>query len=134
MYLAAMTELMHQRPCPEGFSLAKSPQEQTFTTNQVIILDAVPNLMVEYINKGFVLDRSHPYLRSHTRGTQADSGQVGSLVNGPIRLVHYPWQFVSPQLLDSEGEQINNTGHQFISIVSTSRARTRWSVNAAGRR
>ena len=50
---------LQQRPCPEGFSLAKSPQEQAFTTKKVMILD-----------------RNHPYLPSHARGAQADSGQV----------------------------------------------------------
>jgi hypothetical protein len=52
----------------------------------------------------------------------------------PTATVHYPLQFVSTQLLNSKGEQINNTAHQFISTVSTSRARTRWPINAAGRR
>ncbi len=58
-FLEAVTALQHGRPCPEGFSLAKSPQEQAFTTKRVMILD-----------------RNHPYLPSHARGAQADSGQV----------------------------------------------------------
>lgn len=118
-YREAVTALMQQRPrAPEGFSLAESPEEQTFATNQVI------------------LDRNHHYLCSHTHGTQADSGQIDSPDTGPImiqlnsvptslhltadepspsshstqhsrkRPVHYPWQFVSPQLLNSKGDQI----------------------------
>ncbi len=54
-----------------------------------------------------ILDRTHPDLPSHTRGTQADSGQVDSPDNGPVRLepvptatVHYSWHFISPQLLN----------------------------------
>ncbi len=58
-FLEAVTALQHGRPCPEGFSLAKSPQEQAFTTKKVMILD-----------------RNHPYLPSHARGAQADSRQV----------------------------------------------------------
>ena len=64
-FLEAVTALQNGRPCPEGFSLAKSPQEQAFTTKKVMILD-----------------RNHPYLPSHTRGTQADSGQVNSPTTG----------------------------------------------------
>ena len=66
-YQEAVTTLMQQRPCTEGFLLAELPQEQTSTSNQVIILDG-----------------HHAYLRSHTRGTQADSGQVDSPDNRPI--------------------------------------------------
>ena len=54
-----------------------------------------------------ILDRNHPYLPSHTRGTQADSGQVDSPDNGPVRLepvptatVHYSCHFISHQLLN----------------------------------
>ena len=36
-YLEAVTALIQQCPCQEGFSLAELPQEQTFTISQVII-------------------------------------------------------------------------------------------------
>jgi hypothetical protein len=162
-FLEAVTALQHGRPCPEGFSLAKSPQEQAFTTKKVMILD-----------------RNHPYLPSHARGAQADSGQVAEsalpTASTPVpespqaesapptaptpppespqeqafttnqvmiltsndwhpclpshtrgtqaaetaeetaaepgvarrkrAAVHYPWPFVSPQLLNTKGEEI----------------------------
>lgn len=140
-YQEAVTALMQQRPCPEGFSLADSPEEQTLATIQVIILD-----------------RKHHYFSSHTRGTQADCGQVDSPDHdtGPIhfeptptslhptvhehsppshstrhcrkRPMHYPWQWVSPQLLNSKGEQIF---YPVVDDIDRSWARRlEWAINS----
>ena len=145
-FLEAVTALQHGRPCPEGFSLAKSPQEQAFTTKKVMILDRnhpylpshargaqadsrqvaesapptastpppeSPQEQAFTTNQVMILTSNdwHPCLPSHTRGTQAaETAEETAAEPGVARrkraAVHYPWPFVSPQLLNTQGEEI----------------------------